>query len=709
MPRIPVDAVYADTSAMRPVQADAGAVSPGLASAGFRQMEQLGQTISQSGTVMLDIATSMQNYVDSIQVTDALNQVRQRMLDLTYGDEGYANLRGGAALNRPDGRLLPEEYGGRLDAAVSEIGSGLHNENQRQAFARRSSDLVFSFRGATEKHLHEQFRDHSLSVLDNAIKLGQDEATRNWQDETKIDTELSGVKAAVVRAGQLRGESANEITEKMLIATSMVHTSVLNQMMIDGDPLRARAYLNQRKGEMTADDILKAGKAINHDLDTWIVGSVVQQTAREMTPRFQSRDLDRLNTIVIGMESNGRDYAPDGSVLTSPKGAKGRNQVLDSTNYDPGFGVRPAQNDSLEERARVGRDYLAAMVQKYGELPKALAAYNAGPGAVDAAVKDKGDAWISAMPEETKQYVRKGIDRYSAGEGAAERPSEQEFVQRGLEKLSANARPEQIRMARTQLEHQYGLIEKARKQQADQVLSEAQRALVQNGGDFNALDPVMKMRMLQADPDIYKKGMDFAKAVSRGESKSDPELYAKLAAYPGELAKLTDAQFVQLRTQLSDADYKHFARERGELMTGKRTDTAESIDSASVNQVLGNRLMAIGINPKPSAKDTEGMQRVGSIQKYVRDHIFELQKNTGKALTEAEIEQSIDRLFTKDVTFRAGFLFTRDASKKMLSMSVKDLSSQERDSLRARFAAVGVLEPTDDQLIRAYWTQKNGR
>lgn len=118
-----------------------------------------------------------------------------------------------------------------------------------------------------------------------------------------------------------------------------------------------------------------------------------------------------LHEVVLGNESNGRRFAKDGSVLTSPKGAKGEMQVMDATNLDPGFGVRPAADNSLDERARVGRDYLDAMLKRYGgDEAKAMAAYNAGPGALDNALK-KGGNWLDHMPAETQAYVNKGMKK----------------------------------------------------------------------------------------------------------------------------------------------------------------------------------------------------------------------------------------------------------------------------------------------------------
>lgn len=116
-----------------------------------------------------------------------------------------------------------------------------------------------------------------------------------------------------------------------------------------------------------------------------------------------------LAEVVQSMESGGRRYGKDGALLTSPKGAQGEMQVMPGTARDPGFGVAPARDGSPDELARVGREYLAAMERRYNDPAQAMAAYNAGPGAVDAAKAKHGAAWLDHMPKETRDYVAKGL------------------------------------------------------------------------------------------------------------------------------------------------------------------------------------------------------------------------------------------------------------------------------------------------------------
>ena len=110
------------------------------------------------------------------------------------------------------------------------------------------------------------------------------------------------------------------------------------------------------------------------------------------------------------IESGNRDYDKFGRPVTSSKGAKFAAQVMPATNTNPGYGVKPAADASAEESNRVGRDYFAAMKNKYGDSELAAAAYNAGPGRVDRILqkaKQTGRDWKTMLPRETQKYLNK--------------------------------------------------------------------------------------------------------------------------------------------------------------------------------------------------------------------------------------------------------------------------------------------------------------
>ncbi|GAC1357184.1 MAG: hypothetical protein NVS2B12_07420 [Ktedonobacteraceae bacterium] len=68
-----------------------------------------------------------------------------------------------------------------------------------------------------------------------------------------------------------------------------------------------------------------------------------------------------------------------------------------------GMGINPYDpNSALDGAAR----YMANLQAQYGgDYAKALAAYNGGEGAVQAAVRNCGTGWLSCMPLQTQSYV----------------------------------------------------------------------------------------------------------------------------------------------------------------------------------------------------------------------------------------------------------------------------------------------------------------
>lgn len=118
---------------------------------------------------------------------------------------------------------------------------------------------------------------------------------------------------------------------------------------------------------------------------------------------------NKLDAITAQSESGNR-HSIGGRVVTSPAGALGRMQVMPGTARDPGFGIRPARDNSDAELTRVGREYRSKMEQRYGGDPaKMWAAYNWGPGNLDAALQKYGNDWLRYAPQETQNYIRKNI------------------------------------------------------------------------------------------------------------------------------------------------------------------------------------------------------------------------------------------------------------------------------------------------------------
>jgi len=112
-----------------------------------------------------------------------------------------------------------------------------------------------------------------------------------------------------------------------------------------------------------------------------------------------ARDADLSPALVAAVAWRESNFRSD---RTSRAGAKGEMQLMPATARD--IGVDPAKPD---ENLRGGAAYLRRLLDHYqGDLTRALAAYNAGPGAVD--------RYSGAPPyKETEAYVDAIMSRLS--------------------------------------------------------------------------------------------------------------------------------------------------------------------------------------------------------------------------------------------------------------------------------------------------------
>lgn len=128
---------------------------------------------------------------------------------------------------------------------------------------------------------------------------------------------------------------------------------------------------------------------------------------------------------LIGLESGGQAGA------VSPAGAVGAGQIMLRTAQQPGFGLPPlAEGDRSDPEKAIpwAMRYLAALRDKLGDLPRAIAAYNAGIGRV---IKAEGDG--AALPQETRDYLAALLPATGMGQGPSGLPQDEvHAIARGL-------------------------------------------------------------------------------------------------------------------------------------------------------------------------------------------------------------------------------------------------------------------------------------
>lgn len=722
MPRVPTYDSFQATPNTLP---QTRMTMPEMLDVAGQQAQQMGRAMMAGGQQIGQVALDMQQQANQLRVDDALNKAKEAALRLTYDkDVGFTNLRGINALERPDGKPLADEYADTLKRSIDDIAGTLGNDAQRQAFSLRANDILTSMRGNAIQHEAQEFKTYALSTSEGIQSTALREIGLNWQNTDAVNSAVERIRAETYRQAQLLGKSAEWQDAQARKMTSNAHKVALLSALEQNDPAYADAYLKKYSGQMDADDILTVRGHVTKAMDAKVGFTAASEVLGKMQPRIQVGEAERAFNIALGTESNNRQFGPDGKPLTSPKGAIGIAQVMPDTAPEAAklaglpWDENRYKNDPAYNKA-LGMAYFQRQLQENGgDLAKAYAAYNGGPGRLAEAIKKaeqsakaaqadpnvKPKTWLEFMPQETRDYVAKNMRAFEAGQGQPNRPTFQEIDDqlRADPRLAGN--PARYKVAREEAERQFNEQTKAIKQREEEAVATAMRGIIENGGRFSDLPVSIRAAVPPKEVDNL---LGFAQKISKGDDSTSLWLYNKLTSNPDSLARMSDNEFFALRRELSESDFKHFSGERAKrLGVAGGSNGPGDLNTQAIKQSLDERMRMLQIDPTPKDDGGSDAARVGAIRRFVDQYFYSAQREAGKKFTDAEVAQHLDALFAKNATFRGWF---SDSKGPLLGMKVGDIDGGTKDNIKAAFKRQGIDKPTDAQILNAYWNMKVAR
>lgn len=694
------------------------------------QAEAAGRAMQGAGDAASRIALSMQDQINQTRVNDAVNQARIAAQTLTYDPQaGYKRLQGNDALTRPSGQPLTAEYGDKLTSAMSDIAGSLGNDEQRRAFSASSQALAAQFHGDIESHTLEQFGRYHDSVNDATVELAKGTVVENWNNPDLIyghkdaagnyvPGAIDAIKAATMAKAQQHGLEGAPADAAILDAVSGTHRAVVQAALENGNPTYAMSYMEaaRKRGEMNGNDILALQGHVTQAVNLGISAAAVTSAAHDAAVSYAPTSMQRFNNITAASESGGKDLRPDGTPVTSATGAKYMMQVQPATAADPGHGIAPAANDSPAEYNRVGVALQAALLQKYGDPAKAWAAYNAGEGNVDKAIKDAdGGDWMSALAayqspanhKQTVDYVTKNVTALGdPTSGRSVPPTEDEFISNALSKLPAGAPAQLVQMTREHASQQFNVIDKSFKEQGTQALGDVQRWLYANQGHGATVADVPQTLMdslMRFDPGSVKQLEGFSKSLQRGDTVTNLGRYNDIVSNKPSYFKMSDPAWDMLQTELSPSTFMQLSRQRTEWRNGTTSDSPNGLDHSTIARVLNERLASLQL-PTTAKSGTPESSWLGATKLFVDQSIQQAQYSTGKRMLPADIEAHMDKLFSTNVQFRNTIfgIPSGTSSQNLMSMHVKDLPAGAYDGIKQALIKGGRAAPSDADILNQY-------
>lgn len=267
----------------------------------------------------------------------------------------------------------------------------------------------------------------AINMNQNQIRL--DEANREVADRPILNQamqlSLQGKNAeAQALMGQIQGNAsplfsilqndqrydAQQARQARLDARDEDHWNKNYQLSLNADTradLNTAASLAERLNPKAGET--EAQAVWNEEKQDW------DYTTKTYPSRMEAFGSMMNNLFSAESGPNQTHRTADGKLLRSPAGALGAAQIMPATAAKPGYGMKPInlETTTAEQQKQWATEYITRIGTAHNmTVPQAVAAYNAGPGAVQSAMKKasaKGGSgnFIDYLPQETKDYVPK--------------------------------------------------------------------------------------------------------------------------------------------------------------------------------------------------------------------------------------------------------------------------------------------------------------
>jgi hypothetical protein len=248
MPRVPQADNISVLPSVQPAPQARMLDAPEIRDFGSRQILSQAEALGRAGNVATGIAADMQAQANKVRLDDAQNRLMAIETDLRVK---ASSLRGRNALERPDGKALPDEFGAEFDKAVEEIAGTLGNEYQQANFRSMASQVGTRFRGSLAQHMVGEQRTYEVETAKSGINVAVDRAIKLAGDEPERQASLAAIDGHLAALARAQGWSPEALTDARLDARSKVHSGLIATMIGSGRSMDAKAYYEANSAEMT--------------------------------------------------------------------------------------------------------------------------------------------------------------------------------------------------------------------------------------------------------------------------------------------------------------------------------------------------------------------------------------------------------------------------------------------------------------------------
>ena len=345
---------------------------------------------------------------------------------------GWANVLGQDVFKQTNGKLLQDNVMEARSQKISEIAASLGNDQQRNDFMAYADRSGLQVQGRIEGHMAQEYRRFQQTTAQDTIDTESNSMMNAYNDHAALQEHGARIDQAAIQLSAINGLGEEHGKVLAQQARSKAYRGAINASIQNGDVQNAHAIIERFGDTMDPADrdnaksnTFDAAAALGIQSNPQVMADATrvkpslpidEQLKQQLTPEA----IDRSYKILLHSESPTGQFL-NGKPVTSPKGAVGAAQVMEATGPEAATlaGLPWNRDKWLHDEAyntAIGKAYFKKQLHdNNGDLGKAYAAYNAGPGALKAAIEQPGDDWLAQLPSETQKYVANNMAAYNAG------------------------------------------------------------------------------------------------------------------------------------------------------------------------------------------------------------------------------------------------------------------------------------------------------
>nr|DAJ73847.1 MAG TPA: putative lysin [Caudoviricetes sp.] len=678
--------------------------APSLPDVGV-EVTQAGNQAFSAGQEAVNAQMKMLAEMNELATDNALAQVKAFEQDLRVNpNNGYENLRGENALNRPNGQSLVDEYDGYLMEHANAVKDTLKNDVQKALFTQRLDGIRQTLRNKTGEHLLAEGRKWKDTSLNTQIELAANSFSLSTTDEERnaaIDRAISAAKGLQ----DLYGWDSETMQKKVMDASDKAIRQVIDDQIDKGDYAEASRLTIKYGAFAHGETVVKARQKIEQAYQDQVIedatanfkpGDVIQIPVNTDSSKADTGNPvhDTVNRI-IGAESGG-----DPNAKNKKSSAEGLGQFIDSTwfymvrKYRPDIanGKTNAQLKALKRDPALSREMTtryveenAALLKKHGFPVNVRNLYvmhflgsGEGPKLLRADPNQPVSSFISAQSINANQKVLSGKTAQQVLDWAARAMKVSKGSEGGtsyisiptgdpvaMEKAIRQLPKNQQASVRANINRQisaYKEVEEQRKNQRDNAIA---GIIETNGGNVQS---VPRSAWAALTPEERRKFTDFGQSIKKNNEQELQDKYADdylLMQNPDVLSKMSEDSIIALRPKLGRSWTQS-------LLEKKQSIEKNGIQHAKLSDYRFNEVLRREFNLDTDKKiqGAEMKRRIATIRYNSDEAIKAEEERIGRKLSEDEMVAIIRKLAAATVVTEHGWF--SDTEKSLLEIHPDD-------------------------------------